>query len=319
MSLKSIPRCSRSTQLLVFLASISLILFFAFPLPKQAQSTPTLDSEEQAFLTILNNYRAQNGVGSLQASVALTNSAEWMSNDMAQKNYFSHTDSLGRDPFTRMAAFGYGYNTYKGENLAAGNSAAQATFDQLRTACDPDALGNCTYAHNQNMLNPNFKVIGISRVNNNSSTYKWYWTNDFGGYVDQTFNPNGSATPTPTPTPGATPTPTPTRTPTPDPCTACTLYKGTISGTGAAVFQPNNNYYFSAASGNHNGWLRGLAGTNFNLYLWKWNGSAWMLVARSESATSTEQISYPGTAGYYVWQITSANGGGSYSFWLQHP
>ena len=37
---------------------------------------------------------------------------------MASKNYFSHTDSLGRDPFTRMNAFGYSASAM-GENIAA--------------------------------------------------------------------------------------------------------------------------------------------------------------------------------------------------------
>src|SRR5437764_11004248 len=65
--------------------------------------TPTLDAEQSAFVILINNYRAQNGAGPLQVSVTLQQSSQWMSGDMAAKNYFSHTDSLGRDPFTRMA------------------------------------------------------------------------------------------------------------------------------------------------------------------------------------------------------------------------
>ena len=30
-------------------------------------------------------------------------------------------------------------------------------------------------------------MLGIGRVYNASSTYRWYWTTDFGGYVDQTI------------------------------------------------------------------------------------------------------------------------------------
>src|SRR4051795_7719401 len=69
----------------------------------------TLDAEQSAFLTLINNFRAQNGAGPLQVSLALQQSSQWMSGDMSAKNYFSHTDSLGRDPFQRMAAFGYSY------------------------------------------------------------------------------------------------------------------------------------------------------------------------------------------------------------------
>src|SRR3982751_1349889 len=160
--------------------------------PSGKAQTTTLDAEQSAFLTLINNYRAQNGVGPLQVSVALQQSSQWMSGDMAAKNYFSHTDSLGRNPFTRMAAFGYSYAP-AGENIAAGYSDAQNTFTQWQNACDPDASGACTYAHRVNMLNASYKVMGIGRVYNAASTYRWYWTTDFGGFVDQTL---GSTTPT---------------------------------------------------------------------------------------------------------------------------
>jgi uncharacterized protein YkwD len=158
-----------------------------------AQST-SLDAEQSAFLTLINNYRAQNGVGPLQVSLALQQSSQWMSNDMATKNYFSHTDSLGRNPFQRMAAFGYSY-TPAGENIAAGYSDAQSTFTQWQNACDPDASGVCTYAHRQNMLNASYKVMGIGRAYNAAATYRWYWTTDFGGYVDATLSSTSSAAP----------------------------------------------------------------------------------------------------------------------------
>ncbi len=148
--------------------------------------TPTLDAEQSAFVALINNYRAQNGAGPLQVSVALQQSSQWMSGDLAAKNYFSHTDSLGRDPFTRMTAFGYTHYP-EGENIAAGYSDAQSTFTQWQTACDPDSTGACTYAHRQNMLNPSYKVLGVGRVYNASATYRWYWTTDFGAYVDQTI------------------------------------------------------------------------------------------------------------------------------------
>ena len=178
-------------------ALLSLAALSATAVVSRAQ-TPTLDSQESAFLTLINNYRSQNGAGPLQVSVALENSSTWMSNDMAAKNYFSHTDSLGRDPFTRMAAFGYPYSP-AGENIAAGNSDAQSTFTQWQTACDPDASGACTYAHKQNMLNPSYVVIGIGRAYSASSTYGWYWTTDFGGYLDQTIPTGGGPGPGPTP------------------------------------------------------------------------------------------------------------------------
>jgi uncharacterized protein YkwD len=156
------------------------------PTPSSPSGPAALDSEEAALLNLINTYRAQNGAGPLQVSAALENSALWMSNDMATNNYGSHTDSLGRDPHTRMAAFGYPYSPW-GENIAGGYSDAPSTFNQWVSACDPDVIGNCTYAHRQNMLYGGYVVIGIGRAYSPSSTYGWYWTTDFGGYLDQTL------------------------------------------------------------------------------------------------------------------------------------
>jgi subtilisin family serine protease len=104
------------------------------------------------------------------------------------------------------------------------------------------------------------------------------------------------------------------------PCTACTLYTGSLSGTGDFDYQPDGTYYFSGVSGTHRGWLRGPAsGADFDLYLQKWNGSSWVIVARGESATSNEDIVYSGTSGYYRWEVYSFSGSGSYNFWRSAP
>jgi len=142
-----------------------------------AVGDPVLDAEEKAFCTQINQHRAQNGKPALRVSVSLTNASKWMSNDLATKNYFSHTDSLGRTFSTRLGAFGYTYSTYKGENIAAGNATAARTFAQWKGSS----------GHNANMLNANYKVIGIGRAYSATSSYKWYWTTDFGGYVDRTI------------------------------------------------------------------------------------------------------------------------------------
>jgi uncharacterized protein YkwD len=161
--------------------TISIVSSAANPAPTPAANNG-LDIEEAAFLTLINTYRAQNGVGALRINDQLEASSRWMSNDMVSNNRFAHVDSLGRDPFTRMIAFGYPVNgTWAGENLAAGNSTAQGAFDQWLNACDADASGACTYGHRMNMLNGNYHVIGIARAYGASSTYRWYWTTDFGG------------------------------------------------------------------------------------------------------------------------------------------
>ena len=155
-------------------------------LPQAPRSMP----KSRLFVSLINQYRQQNGLGTLAIDTSLQNAAEWMSTDMGVNNYFSHTDSLGRDPFVRMNAFGYNYNTWKGENIAAGTSSAQTVFN----------LWKGSSGHNANMLNPNYKVMGIARDDTPGSGYGWYWTNDFGGY-------SGSRRRQPTPSPTPSPAP----------------------------------------------------------------------------------------------------------------
>jgi len=102
------------------------------------------------------------------------------------------------------------------------------------------------------------------------------------------------------------------------PCTDCTAYEGTLSGNGDADIQPEGNYYQSGA-GAQQGWLQGPSGTDFDLELYRWSGSSWARVARSASASSEEQISYNGSAGYYYWRVVSYTGSGNYDLWLKTP
>ena len=164
--------------------------------PTGGTTTPALDAEQATFLNLINTYRAQNGASALQVSVALQNASQWMSVDMAKRGFGNHIDSLGRSPSTRMASFGYTYYP-NGENIAGGLDDAQGTFDQWKNACDPDATGRCTYAHRVNMLNPSYVVLGIGRAYGPGTAYGWYWTTDFGGYLDRTITQPGSTTPLP--------------------------------------------------------------------------------------------------------------------------
>ena len=186
------------TASIVIIAAGALIA--APPSPAAA-----LDADEEAFTQLINEYRAANGLGALSADNQLNDVARWKSQDMATNNYFSHTDSLGRDPFQRMADFGYTYNTWLGENLAAGIETAQAAFE----------LWKGSPSHNANMLNPNFKVIGVALTFGPGSTFGWYWATEFGGQGEPPPPPAPPPTPELAPQP-ATPTPAPP-TPTPAP------------------------------------------------------------------------------------------------------
>jgi uncharacterized protein YkwD len=137
-------------------------------------ATTPLDAEEQAFLQIINDYRAQNGLGALKACTSLNRAAQGHSEDMRDKNYFDHTGLDGSLPWDRACSacydLGCGPATAMAENIAAGNSGAQGTFTQWKNSP----------GHNKNMLGASFKVIGIGRATGGGQ-FGVYWTNVFGG------------------------------------------------------------------------------------------------------------------------------------------
>jgi hypothetical protein len=97
-----------------------------------------------------------------------------------------------------------------------------------------------------------------------------------------------------------------------------TEYDSTIT-QGSDVYEPNGNYYY-AGSGYERGRLTGASGTDFDLYLYKWNSYyGWTVVSSSTSNTSNESINYNGSSGYYLWDIYAYSGSGSFTFCLQHP
>jgi len=157
------------------------------------------DSEELAFLGLINNYRQQNGLGALTISTNLNRGAAWMAEDLATNNYFSHTDSLGRSPYSR--AIDCGYPSGAGENLAAGGawSTAQAAFTAWQNSP----------GHNANMLGQYYQQIGIARYYGAGSQYGWYWATTFGATNDGTGGGGAGPTNTPTATPTRTNTPVP--------------------------------------------------------------------------------------------------------------
>ena len=129
-----------------------------------------------------------DGNGLVSAAPALTwnedlyASAYEHSYDLAESNTFSHygsgttTDITGSNNNKasyfneRIRANGYvGYRTI-GENIAGG----QATIQEAVTAW------LASPAHCTNIMNPNFKEIGVAVVTNSSSEYGIYWTQSFG-------------------------------------------------------------------------------------------------------------------------------------------
>lgn len=128
-----------------------------------------LDAEESAFLTLINNYRTQRGLGALTHNAQLGQAAETHSQDLADHNRTGHTGSDGSGPRQRIERAGYDWSWW-GENVFWGSASAQVAFDWWKESDTHDA----------NMLSANFSEIGIGRAYNAASNFDWYWTTTFG-------------------------------------------------------------------------------------------------------------------------------------------
>lgn len=113
------------------------------------------------------------------------------------------------------------------------------------------------------------------------------------------------------------PGPTPTPTPTPAPTCAQEPFGGTLASRASAVHPAGGQ--FTAAAGTHRGCLRGPAGTDFDLYLERWNGSTWAYVARGITSSASETVNYTGPAGTYRWRVFAYSGSGAYTFEMTRP
>lgn len=127
---------------------------------ESGSAATSYDPEELQFLRLINEYRQQHGAGPLILSDTLAVAAEHHSQDMGQYGFFAHNTAassyyrVGSQPWDRMAAEGYDYNTIRGENLATGTETAAEAFEAWRESP----------SHNAAMLDGRYRVIGIARV-----------------------------------------------------------------------------------------------------------------------------------------------------------
>lgn len=166
---------SRSLPLLAIV--FALVLLLAISPAAQAY-----ENEEVNFLNLINQYRQTNGLPALQINQKLSNSSSVYDQILAQLApsvvIFGETGcghNCGNSYWVdRIRAAGYGYNTYLGENMAAGQSTAQQVFTDWKNSP----------GHNANMLDANYCAIGIDFLVAPGSTYSYYWTTDFGGVCE---------------------------------------------------------------------------------------------------------------------------------------
>ncbi|WP_125773112.1 S1 family peptidase [Antribacter gilvus] len=109
---------------------------------------------------------------------------------------------------------------------------------------------------------------------------------------------------------------------TPPPTGTCTGFANNYTGSlssGATAVVPNGSYYTVSRSGTVRGCLDGPSGTDFDLHLQKWSGSAWATVAQGITSSPDESVSYSGTSGYYRFVVQAYSGSGSYAVGVTLP
>ena len=158
---------------------------------------------EQQMLVLINDERTQAGLDPLKFNGDLNTSAEDHSEWMIASNTFSHTGDKGSSATERMADAGYDFSGAwtSGENIA---------FQSLRGA--PGLSDDVVDLHNglmnspghrANILNPDFKEIGIGIE---AGEYSSGGTNFDSVFVTQNFAKSDASTgdddaPEPSPTP----------------------------------------------------------------------------------------------------------------------
>ncbi|MFQ6058698.1 MAG: S8 family serine peptidase, partial [Anaerolineae bacterium] len=171
-------------------------------------ATPASDFEHQV-VELINQERLGRGLTTLTIDERLMQAARRHSQDMATNNFFSHTGSDGSSPWDRIREAGYPMIS-GGETIAGGYINPSAVVDAWMRSLGHRAI-----------LLGSFRDIGVGYAYNSNSTYRHYWTADFGTSSDGGQPPTPTPLrPTDTPWPTNTPTNSPTRTPAPAPPTA---------------------------------------------------------------------------------------------------
>ena len=101
----------------------------------------------------------------LTMNLKLSDVARAKSQDMHDKNYFSHTSPTYGSPFDMMKQFGITYRT-AGENIAMGYRTPEAVMEGWMNSP----------GHKANILNSSYTEIGVGYVSDGS-----YWTQEFIG------------------------------------------------------------------------------------------------------------------------------------------
>jgi len=128
-------------------------------------------TEEDKLILLINKERFKKKLPLLTIEPNLVRAARYHAADMATENYFDHQSqntikgkqTASLDAFERIHLF---YTAFANtENIAAGNSTAEETYNQWFTSP----------GHYANMFNADATKVGIAVIYNSASEYGYYW------------------------------------------------------------------------------------------------------------------------------------------------
>jgi uncharacterized protein YkwD len=138
-----------------------------FVVPPAGASVETVQDD---VVRLTNAERQKAGCAPLTVVAELNQAAQSHSQDMATHNFVGHIGSDGSTVTDRLERAGYVGWWEVAENVAAGQPTAEAAV----------AWWMNSPGHRANILNCRLKDIGVGYATNPNSTYRVYWTENFG-------------------------------------------------------------------------------------------------------------------------------------------
>ncbi|GAA2741209.1 hypothetical protein GCM10009868_06490 [Terrabacter aerolatus] len=138
------------------------------PLRTATTSAPPPAEAAGQVVDLVNAARSRAGCAPVSVNPALRSAAQGHSDDMAARDYFSHTSPDGSTFAGRIRSAGY-LGGAIAENIAAGQPSAESVMNAWMASP----------GHRANILNCAYRDIGVGHAS--GGTYGSYWTQTFGG------------------------------------------------------------------------------------------------------------------------------------------
>jgi len=114
---------------------------------------------------LINDYRARKGLPPLALNTKLQMAAQMHSEDLAKNDRISHYGSDGSDVEFRVRKAGYSFNVVA-ENVGTGQQTVEEVIKGWQTSP----------THNENLLIPDAKHMGIALVYKPDTEFRTFWT-----------------------------------------------------------------------------------------------------------------------------------------------